>query len=67
MGDYEGGIIASRYLNNNKEREIYLDIFSASTDVDITYVRITNQPLFTDSSPQGIMLLTILLTILAML
>ena len=53
MGDYEGGIIASRYLNNNKEREIYLDIFSASTDVDITYVRITNQPLFTDSSPSG--------------
>ena len=53
MGDYEGGIIASRYLNNNKEREIYLGIFSASTDIDITYVRITNQPLFTDSSPIG--------------
>ncbi len=53
VGDYEGEVIASRYLNNNKEREIYLGIFSSFTDIDRTYVRITNQPLYNGSRPSG--------------
>ena len=53
VGDYEGGITASRYLNNNKERDIYLAFFSVFTDIDVTYVRITNQPLYNGSMPLG--------------
>ena len=44
-GKYDGSMSASRYINNAKNKDYALTNFNSISDIDMTYINITNQSL----------------------